>query len=83
MSSKSRRKVSLTNTTATPRAMADIQDEYGKLLPAAGQLQYEIKVKADDLNQVNAKLLNLNQEAHARKELDAKTPAPEATNESN
>jgi len=63
---------------SVPREMEEISKEYQQQCFAAGQLQYEIKVKSDALDQVNDRLLALNNEAAARNTLNAQKPAPEA-----
>jgi hypothetical protein len=82
MSNKSARKVSLPKPNPTPRELQAIKDEYAQTLPGAGQLQYEIEVKKDDLSRVNRKLRSLNEEAAARIELDkASSPKEEPKKE--
>lgn len=54
-----------------PRQMAEIEQEYGKLVSQAGQAQYQIFVYTEDLQRINDAMRNLNYEAAARKNLDA------------
>ncbi len=55
----------------TPRPLDEIKNQYSDVARHAGNLQYEIKVKQADLDNVNRLLLELNQEAGARQQLDA------------
>lgn len=63
---------------SVPREMPEITREYQEQCFTAGQLQYEIQVKSDALNKVNERLLQINNEAAARNQLNAAKPAPEA-----
>ena len=67
-----------------PRSMAEIEQEYGRLVPQAGQAQYQLHVVRKDLKRLNELLENLNYEAASRKELDKKeqvnTVTPEVVN---
>lgn len=54
-----------------PREWSDIQKEYQELCMNAGQLQYQITVYEADLARMNARLLEINNEGAARKQLDA------------
>lgn len=54
-----------------PREMAEIEQEYGKLVSQAGQAQYQVFVYSEDLNRINDAMRNLNYEAAARRNLDA------------
>lgn len=79
MSNKSARKV---KPLSVPRELNDILKEAGEAYARAGAFQYEIKVKSDQLAEVNERLLALNNEAHARQQLDAVKKAAEgASNE--
>lgn len=55
-----------------PRSTDEINAEYGQLIAKAGQSQYQIKVYQQDLDRLNNRLFELNYEAAARNELDAK-----------
>lgn len=57
-----------------PRSMDEIQKEYKELLSKAGNAQYLVYVYSKELEQVNARLLSVNQEAGVRQELDRKAP---------
>ncbi len=54
----------------TPRSLAEIQAEYGQVVSQAGQVQYQLFVFEREQQQLNAKLLELNQEGAARNQLD-------------
>ncbi len=72
MSNKSARKINLPKTTAVPRALEEIQKDFQQASFELGQVEYQIfvaKIQAEDLKN---KILNLNQEGAARKELDSK-----------
>lgn len=73
MSAKSRKgptKVSLQEKP--PRTMAEINEDYGRLVAQAGQAQYQIFIFTEDLKRINEGLRNLNYEAAARQKLDEK-----------
>lgn len=53
-----------------PRALEDINKEYNQLCLKAGDLQYRIKCFGGELENINHALLQVNQEAAKRKELD-------------
>lgn len=53
------------------RTLADIQLEYSNTAMRAGALQYEIKVKNDDLKLLNDRLRDLNMEFIAAKNKQA------------
>lgn len=53
-----------------PRDLKEIQAAYNDLSARAGQIQYQRFVLDKDLEYVNNQLVSVNQEAHARKELD-------------
>lgn len=54
-----------------PRQLADIEKENGELLAKTAQLQYLIYVYKLDLENLNKRLVSVNTEAAARKDLDA------------
>lgn len=66
-----------------PRALTDIQNEYGRLTQQAGHLQYEIGVRQEQLADMNKQLKAVQMEAAARNELDKQVAAEtkEATSE--
>lgn len=70
MSSKSARKVNLPKTTAVPRQLDVIKDEYARFAQDAGQRQYELSIRTEELKQLNEMLKSLNNEAAARIALD-------------
>ena len=61
-----------------PRAMEEIQAEYNRLSGQAGQNQYQAYVLSKDLERINQRLVEINQEAAYRNKLDAETKAKEA-----
>lgn len=65
----------------TPRTLEEIQKVNGELLARAANAQYMVYIYGRELNQLNEQLMYLNQEAGARKQLDAKLQATEATSE--
>ncbi len=60
-----------------PRELKVIQDEYNQLSLRAGQNQYQTFVLGQDLNQINQRLVEVNQEAAHRNKLDAAIKAKE------
>lgn len=67
MSGKSTKKP---KTLSVPREMAEIQKAYQDACLKAGQIQYQIKVYAEELNKTNDALVSLNNEGAARQQLD-------------
>jgi len=61
-----------------PREMVAIEAEYNDMRGRAADSQYQIYVHTKALEEFNNRMLNLNQEGAARKELDAKTAAEAA-----
>lgn len=55
-----------------PRQLPEIQAEYTQSVTQAGQLQYQLFVLETELAQLNKKLLELNHEGAARKQIDDK-----------
>jgi hypothetical protein len=62
----------MTEQNQQPRALDEIQKEYGELVGRAGQIQYQLFVLDKDLKTINDRILVINHEAAARKELDKK-----------
>lgn len=60
-----------------PRAMVDIEKEYNELRGRVADSQYQAYVHNRALEEYDQRMLSLNQEGAARKELDAKTETPE------
>lgn len=60
-----------------PRKLPEIQENYANGCNKAGQIQYQLYVLQKELDNINAGLISLNQEAAARQELDK--PVPPAT----
>lgn len=56
-------------TASQPRPLDEINQEYGQLISKAGQTQYLVTVYSNELKDLNAKLLKVNQEAAARNAL--------------
>ncbi len=61
--------------------MEEIQKEHSQASYEAGLAQYQVYVHTKDLEQKNAKLLSLNQEANARNKLDKESAPKEAQSE--
>jgi hypothetical protein len=61
-----------------PRALTEIQAEYGQLVNQAGQLQYQIHVLQKDLDAANQALVVINHEAADRIKLDKEASEAEA-----
>lgn len=62
-----------------PRAMEVIQQDYANTIQNAGQVQYQVHVFESELATLNSKLLDINREGAARRELNeakAKAEAP-------
>lgn len=67
-----------------PRTMEEIQKDYSELIGKVGQAQYQVFAYQREVDSLNNQLLNVNLEAKARNELDAKAKADapkEAANE--
>lgn len=58
-----------------PRPLREIEQEYGQLVQRAGQIQYQIDTQQRDLKALNDTLRDLNQEAYAVKQAEAKAEA--------
>ena len=82
MSSKSSRgpatKVKLASQPE-PRQIEEITKEYGELTQKVGHTQYQVYVLTKEVEQINNRLMSINNEAAARNELNKK--AAEATTE--
>jgi hypothetical protein len=74
MSGKSAKKV---KKQTPPRSWTDIQRAGQELYIKAGQCQYHIEVLQAQLKQLNSQLLQVNQEAGIRQELDKAAQVPE------
>ncbi len=61
-----------------PRELSDIQKEYQQLSTQAGQNQYQAYVLSKDLERINQRLVEINQEAASRNTLNAEAKAKEA-----
>lgn len=65
-------------TTKEPRTLEEIQAHYNQLCLRAGDIQYKLKCFQGDLDVTNQALMQINQEAAARKKLeDSKKAEPE------
>jgi hypothetical protein len=64
-----------------PRQIADIQKEYQELSAQAANAQYLVFVKTKELEQVNERMLQVNQEASIRIELDKANQLKEESRE--
>ena len=60
-----------------PRALEELQKEYQSLSAQAANAQYLVFVHSKQLDQINQRLLEVNQEADARNKLDADKPKEE------
>lgn len=65
------RKLSKSQQVPEPRPLEEIQSEYNQLSGKAGQNQYQSYVLAKDLESINKRLIEVNQEAAYRQKLDA------------
>lgn len=61
----------------SPRALADIQQEYQQLCLKSGQFQYQKYVLERDLEVANKRLFEINSEAAERNQLDAEAQKAE------
>lgn len=82
MSSKSRYRGQATSKfqisdkpKAAPRKLEEIQAEYGQTASRAGQAQYQVFVFEAELQQLNNRMVELNQEASERAALDKEEQA--------
>ena len=57
------------------RAFEEVQRDYVQVCTKAGQLQYQIHVLTQDLERLNEQLINLNFEANASREVEARIAA--------
>lgn len=79
---KSKQKASLPPPPAEPRSADEITREYSEAVAEAGKAEYLKFVQEQELERLNRRLLALNQEFAARRNLDAKAAeAKGATNE--
>lgn len=81
MSSKSSRGPVKVTKTPSPRALVDIQAEYGQLSAQAAQVQYQTFVLKQELENINNRLMQLNREGAARNKLDQDAAAKETPKE--
>lgn len=56
---------------SVPRALEEIQKEYQTICFNAGQVQYQLSVYNQELDTLNKRLFNINNEAAARNKLEA------------
>lgn len=82
MSSKSSKPPKISAPPKPPRQLTEITNETRNIVAQVGWAQYEVEVKKAQIGQMNQHIFNLNQEAEARKKLDAEAPAltPEVVN---
>lgn len=64
-----------------PRSMDDINKEYRELLVAVANAQYMAFIKNLEVENLNKRLIQVNQEAAQRQELDRQVAAEEAKKE--
>lgn len=62
-----------------PREMPEIQQAYQQLCANAGQVQYQIKIHAKELERINEQLQSVNNEAAARQQLDKESASTQQT----
>jgi len=62
----------------TPRSMEEIEKEYNELRARAGDAEYQAFIYNKALAELNNRMLQVNQEGAARKELDAKNNVEKA-----
>lgn len=62
-------------TLKVPRALDEIQKEYQQLCLQTGQLQYQKAIYEKEITSANIRLEAVNNEAAARKQLDAQETA--------
>ncbi len=68
-------------TASAPRSIDEINKDYADLIGKAGQTQYLVSVYSNELKDINAKLLKVNQEAAARNALENADKKEEPKNE--
>ena len=66
---------------AEPRDKAAINKEYSEIVGKSGQTQYLVYVYGKELEQLNGRLLELNQEAAERNKLDTAASKEQAVKE--
>jgi len=66
----SKKSANTTEKQKEPRSMEEIQNIYKDLCLKAGQAQYQVAVIQAEIADTNRQLLDINQEAAARNELD-------------
>lgn len=76
MKSWAKKKLSQLNQKA-PRELPEIQQEYQQLLTQAANAQYLVFVHGREVDRLNQRMLEVNQEAALRNKLDAETKAAE------
>lgn len=65
-------------TDSSPRSLQEIQNDYAQNVAKAGQTQYIIYAQQQELNRINALLLQINQEGERRQKLDLEAKQKEA-----
>lgn len=72
-------KKQITTKPKDPRAKEEIEREYSELKSRAGETQYLAMVYEKTLANINARMLEINYEAEARKKLDNQINTSEGT----
>ena len=62
----------MSDNSKAPRPLVELQREYGSLCAKAGELQYKISVQKADLDLINSQLRDINFEALAAQEVEAR-----------
>lgn len=78
MSSKSSRGPVKVTKQAPPRALEEIQAEYGRTASQAGALQYQLFILEQELQSLNNRMLQLNREGAERNKLNEESKAKES-----
>ncbi len=73
----------LTLKPKDPRPMPEIEQDHANVCARLGMLEYQISVLQEDAKSLKENLRNINYEAAARKESDAKTEPKKVKEESN
>jgi predicted nucleotidyltransferase len=68
-----------TQPAPEPRQESEIQSDVDQLVKHAGETQYKVFVYQQDLENINARLVALNNEAFKRRQLDAAAKQSETT----
>jgi hypothetical protein len=64
---------------SAPRTMDAIKQEYAELRARSGELQYQVFIGERNLTEINARLVQVHNEANEREALDKQTAAAPTT----